>query len=75
MRCNATVRMLGPVDSVTRERPETGAQHRRHGLTPEADFLTPCMPCHPHHHARPSAASLGTTSALLKQVEGRGAVM
>src|SRR4029450_5415246 len=27
--------------------------------------LTPCMPCHPHQFTRPTAASLGTTSALL----------
>jgi hypothetical protein len=51
MRCNETVRMLGPVDSVTRERPETGAQHRRHGLTPRADFLIPCMPSRDQGHA------------------------
>jgi hypothetical protein len=37
--------------------------------------LTPCMPCHPHHFTRPSAASLGTTSVLLGEVEARGAVV
>jgi len=37
--------------------------------------LTPCMPCHPHPITMPYAASLGTTSVLLREVEGRGAVM
>jgi hypothetical protein len=36
--------------------------------------LTPCMPCHPRHFTRPFAASLGTTSVLLREVERRGAV-
>jgi hypothetical protein len=33
------------------------------------------MPCHPHHLTRPSAAVLGTTSALLREVAGHGAVV
>jgi hypothetical protein len=37
--------------------------------------LTPCMPCHPHHVTQHSAASPGTTSVLLSQKAGRGAVM
>ena len=37
--------------------------------------LTPCMPCHPHQFTRPFAALLGTTSALLGQGAGRGAVV
>jgi hypothetical protein len=37
--------------------------------------LTPCMPCHPRQFTRPSAASLGTTSALLSEVAGQGAVL
>jgi hypothetical protein len=37
--------------------------------------LTPCMPCHPHQFTKPSAASRRTTSALLSQDAGRGAVV
>jgi hypothetical protein len=37
--------------------------------------LTPCMPCHPHHFTKPSAASLGTTSALLEGGGGHGVVV
>jgi hypothetical protein len=37
--------------------------------------LTPCMPCHPHPFTRPSAALLSTTSALLRQLAERSAVM
>jgi hypothetical protein len=37
--------------------------------------LTPCMPCHPHPFTRPCAALLGTTSVLLTQDAGRGAVV
>jgi hypothetical protein len=33
------------------------------------------MPCHPHLFTRPSVASLGTTSALLDEVAGQGAVV
>jgi hypothetical protein len=33
------------------------------------------MPCHPHPFTTPFAASLGTTSALLKEVAGQGAVV
>lgn len=32
------------------------------------------MPCHPHQLTRPSATSSGTTSALLDEVAGQGAV-
>jgi hypothetical protein len=32
------------------------------------------MPCHPHHITKPSTVSLGTVSALLKDVAGQGAV-
>jgi hypothetical protein len=28
------------------------------------------MPCHPHRFTQPSAASLGTTSALLRECAG-----
>jgi hypothetical protein len=34
-----------------------------------------CMPCHPHYFTRPFAASLCTTSVLLRKVEARGAVL
>jgi hypothetical protein len=37
--------------------------------------LTPCMPCHPRHVTRSSAALLGTASALLRKSAGRGAVV
>jgi hypothetical protein len=37
--------------------------------------LTPCMPCHPHHLTRSSAALLGTASALLRKAAGHGAVV
>ena len=37
--------------------------------------LTPCMPCHPHPFTKPSAASPGTTSVVLSQAAGRGAVV
>jgi hypothetical protein len=37
--------------------------------------LTPCMPCHPHHLTRSSAASPGTTSVVLSPDAGRGAVV
>src|SRR5919106_4642 len=33
------------------------------------------MPCHPHHLTKPSAASLGTTSALLSHDAERSAVV
>src|SRR5215218_7459842 len=33
------------------------------------------MPCHPHPITQPSAAMLGTTSALLSQDAGQGAVV
>jgi hypothetical protein len=46
-----------------------------YGLTFGADFLSPCMPCHPHPFTRPFAASLGTASALLRRVARRGAVV
>jgi hypothetical protein len=37
--------------------------------------LTPCMPCHPHPFMLPSEALPGTTSALLREVAGQGAVV
>ena len=37
--------------------------------------LTPCMPCHPRQFTQPSAALLGTASALLKEIAGQGAVV
>jgi hypothetical protein len=37
--------------------------------------LTPCMPCHPHPFTQPSAAMLGTASALLREAAGQGAVV
>jgi hypothetical protein len=37
--------------------------------------LTPCMPCHPHPFTTPFAASLATTSGLLGEVVGQGAVV
>jgi hypothetical protein len=37
--------------------------------------LTFCMPCHPHPITWTSAAMLGTTSALLTEVVGQGAVV
>jgi hypothetical protein len=37
--------------------------------------LTPCMPCHPHPFTTPFTASLRTTSVLLREVAGQGAVM
>jgi hypothetical protein len=37
--------------------------------------LTPCMPCHPHHFTKPSAALLGTASALPRAPAGQGAVV
>jgi hypothetical protein len=33
------------------------------------------MPCHPHHFTKPSAALLGTTSALLRTPAGRSAMV
>jgi hypothetical protein len=33
------------------------------------------VPCHPHPFTRPCAALLGTTSVLLTQDAGRGAVV
>jgi hypothetical protein len=37
--------------------------------------LTPCMPCHPHHLTRPSAALLHTASVLPSPDVERGAVV
>jgi len=74
LRRSGTVRTLGPVDPVARERPETGAQHRRHGLAPGADVLTSCLPCHPHPLTRSFTALPSTASALLSRDAGRGAV-
>jgi hypothetical protein len=37
--------------------------------------LTSCMPCHPHHFTQPSAAMLGTASALVREAAGQGAVV
>jgi hypothetical protein len=37
--------------------------------------LIPCMPCHPHPFMQPSAAMLGTTSAVLRGAAGQGAVV
>jgi hypothetical protein len=36
---------------------------------------TSCMPCHPHHFTQPSAALLSTTSPLLRETAGQGAVV
>jgi hypothetical protein len=33
------------------------------------------MPCHPHQFTRPFAALLGTATALLSEVAGRGTVV
>src|SRR5215217_4400239 len=74
LRRSGTVRTFGPVDPVARERPETGAQHRRHGLAPGADVLTSCLPCHPHPLTRSFTALPSTASALLSRDAGRGAV-
>jgi len=37
--------------------------------------LTSCMPCHPHLFTKPSAAPLGTKSALLRELARPSAVM
>jgi hypothetical protein len=38
-------------------------------------LMTSCMPCHPHPFTTPFAASLRTTSVLLGEVAGQGAVV
>jgi hypothetical protein len=37
--------------------------------------LTPCMPCHPHHLTQPSAALLGTATALVNGAAAHGVVV
>jgi hypothetical protein len=37
--------------------------------------LTSCMPCHPHHFTRSSAALVRTVSAPLRDVAGRRAAV
>ena len=63
-----------PARLASNDRPG-GYRRSRVPVLPDLERLTPCMPCHPHQFTKPSAASLGTTSALLREPAEQGAVV